>query len=122
MKRLMLGLIVFSLVLLSCGLGSWATEKPLNERIVGKWSGLLVNKNGDKLPAEWEFLDKGTMVIRITTAGVSYGGTWSAEGNRINFTTEANPEEKNYREVEFVSDDVVKLTKESVTETFSRIK
>lgn len=121
MKKVILFLVIASFVLVGCG-GAGSNNLPLDKRLIGKWSGLIVNKNGDKIPAEWEFLEGGTMVTTVKILDISYGGTWSAEGNRLNFVTEVNPEEQNYREVEFVSDDVIKLTKEDITETFTRVK
>jgi hypothetical protein len=123
MKKAVLFLIVISLILVACG-GLGGNEPPVEERIVGKWSGLMVNVNGDRVPVEWEFLDGGTMVTRISMVGISYGGTWSVGGNRINFVTEVDPEKKNYRDVEFVSDDVMKLTKaeSNIVETWTRVE
>lgn len=106
------------LVVPACG-SSGASEQPLNQRLIGKWSGAQVNRNGDAIPATWEFIEGGTMVV--TVLGQSYGADWSAEGNRLNFTTELNPDEPNYRDVEFVSEDVIKLKKEGIEETFTRI-
>lgn len=119
--RLAFLMLVTALIVAACG-GSGASDQPLEQRIIGKWSGVQVNKNGDPIPATWEFLEGGTMVVKITGLPVSYGAKWSAEGNRINFTTELNPDEPNYRDVEFVSDDVIKLKKEGIEETFTRVK
>lgn len=120
MKKVMLFLVIVSFVLVGCG--GPGGGKPIQERVIGKWTGAMVNKNGDRIPVEWEFLEGGTMVTKFPMLNISYGGAWSAESSRINFTTEIDPEEKNYRDVEFVSDDVMKLTKEDFEETFTRVK
>lgn len=114
-------LILVTLVLVSCG-GSGGNDQPLEQRIIGKWSGVLTNVNGDKIPANWEFIEGGAMVVKIIGLDVSYGGKWLVEGSRINFTTELDPEKSNYRDVEFVSEDTMKLTKEGIEETFTRIE
>jgi hypothetical protein len=114
---LLLAIVVF---LAACG-GSEVSDLPLEQRLIGKWSGAQVNREGNPIPATWEFLEGGTMVVTITGLGQSFGAEWSAEGNRINFTTELDPDEPNYRDVEFVSDDVIKLTKEGIEETFTRV-
>lgn len=114
-------LILVTLTLAACG-GSGAEAQPLNQRIIGKWSGAMTNTEGDKVPATLEFLEDGTMIVRITGLDVSYGAEWSTEGSRLNFTTELSPDEPNYRDVEFVSEDVVKLSKEGIEETFTRVE
>lgn len=114
-------LILVTLVLVSCG-SSGGNDQPLEQRIIGKWSGVQVNVNGDPIPATWEFIEGGTMVVKITGLNVSYGAKWTAEGNRIDFTTELDPDKPNYRNVEFVSEDTMKLTKEGIEETFTRIE
>ncbi len=115
MKRLVI-LVILLFALGACGGG----EAPLEERIIGTWEGAMTNTNGDKIPATWQFLEGGTMLV---DAGglVSYGATWEVEGNRINIVTELAPDDPTYRDAEFVSDDVVKLTKEDITETWSRV-
>lgn len=112
-------LLVIVVLLAACGGNS---EQPLEQRIIGKWSGTQVSANGERIPATWEFLEGGTMVVTITPLNTSYGATWTAEGNRINFTTELDPDNPNYREVEFVSEDVIKLSKEDIEETFTRVE
>jgi hypothetical protein len=64
------------------------------------------------------------MVITITGIDISFGATWSVEESRINIVSEIDPENPTYRDVEFVSDDVMKLTKaeSNIVETWSRIK
>lgn len=122
MRKMILLLVIVSVVLVACGGG--ASGKPANERIIGKWSGMMTNKNGGKIPIEWEFLEGGTMVVKAAVMNISFGGTWAVEGSRLNFVTEVDPEVKNYRDIEFVSDDVVKFTKAEadITETFTRVK
>lgn len=114
-------LILVALIVVSCG-SSRGADQPLEQRIIGKWSGIQVNSNGDPIPATWEFLEGGTMIVTITGLGQSFGAEWSTEGSRINFTTELAPDEPNYRDVEFVSDDVMKLSKEDIEETFTRVE
>ena len=123
MKKAILFLIVTSLVLVACG-GLGSKEPPLEERILGTWSGAQTNADGDKIPATWEFLEGGTMVIKIFGLDMAFGATWSVEGNRINFVLELDSENPTYRDVEFVSDDVIKLTKAEgdIVETWTRIE
>lgn len=120
MKRY-LALVIF-LVLLALAACGGTAEQPLDQRLIGKWSGAQINKNGDPIPATWEFLEGGTMIVTITGLGQSFGAKWSAEGNRLNFTTEIDPDNPNYRDVEFVSEDVIKLKKEGIEETFTRVE
>jgi len=119
MRILLLVLITISLA--ACG-GSGSSERPLEQRIIGKWSGIQTNAEGDKFPATWEFIEGGTMIVKIIGVDVSYGAKWSAEGSRINFTTELAPDEPNYRDVEFVSEDVIKLKKEGIEDTWTRVE
>lgn len=114
-------LILVALIVVACG-GSGGSEPPLEQRLIGKWSGTQINKNGDPIPATWEFLEGGTMVVKIVGLDIGYGAKWSVEGSRINFTTELAPDEPNYRDVEFVSEDVVKFSKEGIEETFTRVE
>jgi hypothetical protein len=120
MKRFLIVLYILTLVLAACG-GS--ADPPLEERIIGTWSGAQTNVNGDKIPATWQFLEGGTMVVKITGTDISYGADWSVEGNRINLTTELAPDEPTYRDVEFVSDDVISMTKaeSNIEETWTRV-
>lgn len=114
-------LIFIILVLAACG-DSGGSDQPLEQRILGKWSGVQTSASGDKIPATWEFLEDGTMVVEIVGMGMGYGAEWSAEGGRINFTTELAPDEPNYRDVEFVNEDTVKFSKEGIEETFTRVE
>lgn len=97
------------------------TPLPLEMRILGKWQGGFVNKNGDKVPAFWSFYEGGVMVTEITLVGVSYGGEWWVEGDRIIFVTEMNPNEENYRDIKFVDDDVMQTIKNDTVETWTRV-
>lgn len=114
-------LILIALFVTACG-DSGDSNQPLDQRLIGEWSGVQVNVNGDPIPATWEFLEGGTMVVKIVGLNASYGAKWSVEGNRLNFTTELDPDKPNYRNVEFVSEDIIKLTKEGIEETFTRIE
>jgi len=101
------------------------TETPqpaIEDRIIGTWSGAMTNTNGDKLPAIWTFLDGGVMVVEIPILEASYGATWYADGNRIYITTELDPDNETYRDVEFVNDDLMILTKDegNISETWIR--
>lgn len=118
MKKLFLFAFLLILTLVSCG----GNDAPIEERIIGEWSGLQTSVSGDKVPATWEFLPDGTMVVRI--GGFSYGAEWSLDGNRVNIVTEVAPDDPTYRDVEFVSDDVMRLTKEEgdIEETWSRVE
>lgn len=109
-------LLLVSLILLGCAAST-------SERIIGKWSGTQTNAAGNKLPATWEFIEGGTMVISITGLA-SYGATWEADGNRITIVTELSPDKSTYRDVEFINDDTVKMTKAEagITETWTRVK
>ena len=98
------------------------TPLPLEERILGKWQGGFVNKNGDKVPAIWTLYNDGTMVIEITLFPMSYGGKWWVENNRLYFTTEISPDEENYRDIEFPDDDVMRTIKNDIIETWTRVK
>lgn len=115
MKKLILFFFLL-MTLAACGGG----DAPIEERIIGEWSGLQTSTNGEKVPATWEFLEGGTMIIKIGT--FSYGAEWSVEGNRVNIATELAPDDPTYRDVEFVSDDVMRLTKEDIEETWSRVE
>lgn len=121
MKRLFLFTILFIVLLAGCG-GSG--EPPIEDRIIGEWSGLQTATGGDKVPATWEFLEGGTMVVTIEGVGISYGAEWSVDGDRINIVTELDPENPTYRDVEFVSDDVVRMTKaeSDIEETWTRVE
>jgi len=121
MKKAIPFLILMSLILVGCG-GARSKKPSLEERIIGKWSGVQTSVSGDKVPAVWEFIEGGTMIIRIVGVDISFGATWSVEGNRINIVPELDPERPTYRDVEFVSDDVMKLTKEDIVETWARLE
>lgn len=114
-KRLPLLLIV--LLLAACGGNG---DAPIEQRIIGKWSGLQTAISGDKVPATWEFFEGGTMVVNV--GGFNYGAEWSVDGNRVNIATELAPDDPTYRDVEFVSDDVMTLTKEDIKETWTRVE
>jgi hypothetical protein len=96
---------------------------PIAERIIGRWSGVMTNQLGDQIPAYWTYMKDGVMLIEIVGFGYSYGAKWSVEGNRISITTELDPSNPTYRDVEFVTDDVMILTKEekNISETWSRV-
>ena len=97
---------------------------PIEKRIIGKWSGVMTNKNGDQIPAFWTFIDGGVMTIEISLLEYSYGGEWYVEGNRIYIIPETDPNTPTYRDAEFVTDDVMILSKEeaNIKETWTRIK
>ena len=99
-----------------------STPVPIGEWIIGKWSGAMTNSNGDKIPAFWSFLDGGVMLVEIPLADVSYGAEWRLEGTRLHITTELDPENPTYRDVEFVSEDLMILTKDEsgIRETWMR--
>lgn len=94
-----------------------------SDRIIGTWSGLQTSKNNEKVPAEWQFLEGGVMVIRIPAGGISFGANWTLEGKRINIITEIDPDNPTYRDVEFITDDVMRLTKDEsdIVETWTRV-
>lgn len=114
-KLVMLVLVLF--VAVACGGGGDDVES----RLIGKWSGAQTNPQGDKIPATWEFLEGGTMVVTVVPLDITYGAEWSVDGNRINIATELDPENPTYRDVEFVSDDVIRLTKGDTVETWTRV-
>lgn len=95
---------------------------PTEKRIIGKWSGVMTNKKGEKIPAFWTFMDGGTMIIEINILEYSYGAKWSVEGDRIHIVPETDPDSPTYRDVEFLTDDVMILTKEetNIKETWTR--
>ena len=95
---------------------------PIEERILGKWSGAMTNIQGDKIPATWTFMEGRVMVVNINLLGVSYGAEWYVEGNRIHIISELDPNNPTYRDVEFVSDNVIILTKEDIQETWTRVE
>ena len=117
MKRLLSLTLLLIFALAACGGGG---DAPIEERIVGTWSGLQTSTNGEKVPATWQFLEGGTMVVQI--ASFSYGAEWSVDGNRVNIATELDPDNPTYRDVEFVSDDVMRMTKEDIEETWARVE
>jgi len=95
---------------------------PNEERIIGTWSGAMTNANGDKLPATWTIIEGGVMVIEVLVFDVSYGAEWRVEGDRIHITTELDPDNPTYRDIEFVNDDLMILTKDEseIRETWTR--
>lgn len=117
MKRIALLLLLLFFALAACGGG----DPPIEDRIIGQWSGLQTATGGQKVPATWEFLEGGTMVV--SAGGITYGADWSVDGNRVNIATELAPESPTYRDVEFVSDDVMRMTKEEsgIEETWTRV-
>lgn len=115
MKKLV-SFVLLLIILAACGGG----DAPIEERIIGEWSGLQTSTNGEKIPATWEFLEDGTMIVKIGT--LSYGAEWSVEGNRVNIAAGFDPANPTYRDVEFVSDDVMRMTKEDIEETWSRVE
>lgn len=103
MKRFWLLLLV-GILLIGC-----KKEEPLEKRILGTWSGREVNVNGEMLPATWEFLEGGTLIARIPSEDITYELTWElVQDKRINIFTHLAPE-PTYLDVEFVSDDEIKL-------------
>jgi hypothetical protein len=98
-------------------------EVSIEGRIIGKWSGLQTSSSGDKVPAIWQFLEGGVMVIQFPAVSISYGAEWSVDGNRITIVTEIDPANPTYRDVEFLSDDVMRLTKDEsgIEEIWTRI-
>jgi hypothetical protein len=99
------------------------TPLPIAERILGRWSGVMTNKLGDKLPAYWTFMKDEIMLVEFEGLGYSYGAKWRVEGNRLYITTELDPSNPTYRDVEFVTDDLMILTKTeaNITETWTRV-
>lgn len=97
---------------------------PIEKRIIGTWSGAMTNKEGEKIPASWTFMDGGIMLIEINILEYRYGAEWSVEGNRIHIIPETDPNNPTYRDVEFVTDDVMILTKEEagIKETWTRVE
>ena len=96
----------------------------IEERIIGKWSGAMTNTSGDKILAFWTFIDGGVMIVEINIFGYSYGAKWYVEGSRIHVITEIDPNNPTYRDAEFVTDDVMILTKEEsdIKETWTRVE
>jgi hypothetical protein len=95
---------------------------PLEERVIGEWSGFMTNVNNDKIPATWTFLDNGIMAV--SAMGFSYGAEWYLEDNRIHIISELDPNNPTYRDIEFISGDLMILTKEEadIKETWTRVK
>ncbi len=64
------------------------------------------------------------MVVSFVGLEFSYGATWWVEGNRVHIATEVDPDEPTYRDVTFVSDTVVSMTKSEsgIEETWTRIR
>jgi len=114
-KYLLIGIIVM-VFLVGCSV----TLKPTSECIIGVWTGMQTSANGDKVPATWEFIEGGTMLVEVAGGVFSYGATWEVNGNRINIVTELDPEKPTYRDVEFKSNDVMVLTKLDIVETWQR--
>jgi len=119
MKKLLLLPLLLIFALAACGGGGGV---PIEERIIGEWSGLHTATGGQKVPATWEFLEGGTMVVSV--GGITYGADWSVDGDRVNIATELDPDNPTYRDVEFVSDDVMRLTKaeSDIEETWTRVE
>ena len=63
MKKLLI-ITLLTLLLAACG----GDDPPIEERIIGKWSGLQTATSGDKVPATWEFLEGGTMIVYVFIA------------------------------------------------------
>ena len=101
-------------------LGCSAVAKPTSKRIIGVWTGMQTAANGEKVPAKWEFVEGGTMLVEVAGGVFSYGATWEVTGNRIDIVTELDPEKPTYRDVEFKSNDVMVLTKLDIVETWQR--
>ena len=103
---------------------STPTPLPIEDRIIGKWSGSMTNKNNEKVLAYWTFLDDGHMIVEIFGFGVTYGADWYVEGNRLHLVTEMDPSNPTYRDIEFVNDDVIIMTKDEadIKETWTRIE
>lgn len=117
MKKVLSVVVVILVMFLVVGcLGT--KSAPLEERIIGEWSGAQTTTSGDKVPAVWTFLEDGTMLVAV--GPFAYGAKWSVDGDRLNIVTELSPERPTYRDVEFLSDNVVRLTKEEVVETWTR--
>ena len=97
---------------------------PIEERIIGTWTGAMTNANGDKLPATWTILEGGVMVVEVLMFDVTYGAEWRVEGDRMHITTELDPDNPTYRDIEFVNDDLMILTKDesNIKETWAREK
>lgn len=100
------------------------TDIPIEIRILGTWSGAMTNHNGDQIPAQWTFMQGGIMIVEFPYLGMSYGAEWSIQGNRINIVTELDPNDPTYRDVEFISDDIIILSKEEsgISETWTRVR
>lgn len=95
---------------------------PEEAQLIGKWEGLQTTINGTKVPATWEFQASDTLIINPSDSLIIYEADWSMEGNRIFITTEIDPENPTYRDVEFIADDTMKLTKgKGIEETWQRI-
>lgn len=95
----------------------------IRDQVLGKWSGAQTSTNGEMVPALWEFLPDGTMLVSFVGIDFKYGASWSIDGNRITIVTELEPDRSTYRDVEFLSADVMRLTKDeaAIVETWSRI-
>lgn len=94
---------------------------PIEKRILGVWDGLQTNGVGDKLPASWEFVEGGKLIVNIKLMDVTYLADWYVDGNRIHITTEIQPDKPTYRDAEFLNDNMLKLTKDdTIEETWVR--
>jgi hypothetical protein len=61
--------------------------------------------------------------VEVFGFGITYGADWYVEGNRLHIITELDPDTPTYRDVEFVSDDLMLFTKDEaeITETWTRV-
>lgn len=95
---------------------------PFEERIIGKWSGMMTNASDNKLPATWTFLEGGILLIEI--GQFSYGAEWSIKGNRIHIISELDPENPTYRDIEHLDEKIMVLVKSenNIKETWKRVE
>jgi len=93
-------------------------------RILGEWSGAYSNKDGEKILATMTYYEGGIRITEVTLFGMSFSSEWWFEGDRMYFISELSPEKTNFRDVEFIADDVMRTTKEEsdVVETWKRVE
>lgn len=126
-KFVSVGVIIVAILVLlpiACGGGP-----DTQERLIGKWGGIISNSEGDQFPSEWEFTEDGKLIIIVApgTLNAVQTGTYYFDDDgalRIVADDAEEGETPGRRVVEFIGDDTVKLTAENdgVAATLTRIE